>query len=177
MRRFCIGLAVIVIVGLAMVGCGSPDPGTTEKPAAAETSTTQAPTTETSTTEAPGTETSTTAPAADTWTTVATLRSDGQPWNDMPGILISEPFTVAGEVQVVLDMPDAGSTDGVIAVIVPADKATDVTALLGAIGDAPSVALLGMASTQVVSGLDGTYVLVNSVPTEKGWSLEVQTKP
>ncbi|MHB8868556.1 MAG: hypothetical protein ACYC6T_13170 [Thermoleophilia bacterium] len=182
MRRLCIGLIVVAIVGLTIAGCGSSDTGAAETSPATETSTTQPSSTPSSTTqssnaETPTTQTPTTAPTDDAWTTIATLRSSDAPWNDMPGILISEPFVVTGEVQVVLDMPDAGDMDGVIAAIVPADKATDVSALLSALGDAAIVTMMPAALTQVVSGLDGTYVLVNSVPSEKEWSLEVQTKP
>ncbi|MBU2602551.1 MAG: hypothetical protein KKA32_10345 [Actinobacteria bacterium] len=182
MRRFCIGLTVVAILSLTIVGCGSSDNGAAEKPSATETSTTQSSSTpsssaDTPTTQTPTTQTPTTAPADDTWTTVATLRSSDPPWNDMPGILISEPFAVTGDLQVVLDMPDAGDMDGVIAAIVAADKASDVSALLGALGDAAIVTMMPAAPTQEVSGLDGTYVLVNSVPTAKEWSLDVQTKP
>jgi len=172
MRRFCIGLAAVTFVILTIVGCGSSDGGGTEVTQASDTSTTQA--SDTSTTQA--TETSTTqAPTGDSWTTIATLSSSDPPWKGMDGILVSEPFTVTGEVQVVLDMPDAGDLDGVIVAIIPADKATDLGALMAAIQGV--VTLIASAPTKVVSDLDGTYVLFNSVPATKAWSVDVQTRP
>lgn len=73
-------------------------------------------------------------------------------------------------------MPDAGQLDGVIVAIIPADKATDASALMGAIQDGEVVTLPAAVPTQEVSGLDGTYVLVNSIPTSAAWSLELQTR-
>lgn len=156
MRRFCIALAVVTIAILTIVGCGSSDDGAAGETPAAETSATEA-------------------PAGDAWTTVATLRSSDPQVID--GILISEPFTATGEVQVVLDMPEAGKTDGVLGVIIPADKATDASAILDAIPGGASLTMIASAPKQVVSGLDGTYVFVNSVPAAKAWSLDLQTRP
>ena len=180
MRRVWIGLVAMMIVTLTMVGCGGSDDGVTEVTAATETSTTQAPAAETSTTQAPSTETSVAqAPTGGNWTTIATLRSTDSPWQGMEGIVMSEPFNATGEVQLVLDMPDAGEFDGVIVAIVPADKAADTTALLAAIQDEDGVlvTLLAAAPTQAVSGLDGTYVIFNSAPASKPWSLDLQTRP
>ena len=105
------------------------------------------------------------------------MNSTDAPWQGMEGILVSQPFTASGEVQVVLDMPDAGDIDGVIVAFVEADKLTDVTALLDAVQDAVVVVVPAAAPVQTAPGLDGTYVLVNSVPTSTAWSLEVQTRP
>jgi hypothetical protein len=173
----------MMVVILTIVGCASSDDGVAEETPAAETSATQtsatqAPATQTSVTQAPATQTSVTqAPTGDEWTTIVTLRSTDSPWQGMDGILISEPFTVTGEAQVVLNMPDAGELDGVIVAIIPADKATDVTALIAAIQEGVVLTLIAAAPTKAVSGLDGTYVLVNSVPESKAWSLELQTRP
>jgi hypothetical protein len=178
MRRVWIGLVVVTIVALTMVGCGSSDAGVTEVTVTTETSTTQAPAAESSTTQALSTETSVTeAPNADDWTTIATLRSTDSPWQGLDGIFVSEPFTITGEAQIVLDMPDPGELDGVIVAVIAADKATDPTALMGAIQDGVVVTLLAMAPTQPVTLLDGTYVLVNSVPETKAWSVNLQTRP
>jgi hypothetical protein len=156
MRRFCIVLAAVAIVSLAIIGCGSSDDGAAGETPAAGTS-------------------ATTAPAGDAWTTVATMRSSDP--QDMEGILISEPFTATGDVRLVLDMPKGGKVDGVIGVIIPADKSADAQSILGAIPDGASVTLIPSSPTKVVSGLDGTYVFVNSVPTAKAWSLDLQTRP
>ncbi len=168
MRRVWISLVALTIVTMTMVGCGGSDDGIPDATTSSESSTTQASPTETPTTQAP---------AGDDWTTVATLRSTDAPWQDMEGILVSDPFTAAGEAQLVLDMPDAGELDGVIVAIIPADKATDPIALMDAIQEGVVVTLPGVMPTQSVSGLDGTYVLVNSVPEPKAWSVELQTRP
>ena len=114
---------------------------------------------------------------AGAWTTVATLRSDDAPWQGMDGILISAPFEANGEVRFVMDMPDAGGMDGVIVVTIPADQATDGPTLLQAIGAGQTVIIVGAAPTQVVAGVEGPRVVVNSVPAAKAWSLEIQTRP
>jgi hypothetical protein len=190
MRRFCISLAAVALVILTIVGCGGSGDGVTEVTQATDTSTTQAaetpttqatetPTTQAtapSTTQAPETPT-TQAPTGDTWTTIVTLSSSDPAWKGMEGILVSKQFAVTGEVRVVLDMPDAGELDGVIVGIVPADRATDVLALIDAVREGVVVTLRGAAPTKVVPGLDGTYVLVNSIPTSKAWSVDLQTRP
>jgi hypothetical protein len=182
MRRFCISLAAVALVILTIVGCGGSGDGGTEVTQATDTSTTQAtetPTTQAtdpSTTQAPETPT-TQAPTGDAWTTIVTLSSSDSAWKGMEGILVSEQFTVTGEVRVVLDMPDAGELDGVIVGIIPADKATDVMTLIAAIQGGVVVTLRGAAPTKMVPDLDGTYVLVNSIPTSKAWSVDLQTRP
>ena len=136
MHRFWISLVVMMIVVLPIAGCGGSDDGEAKDAVALEASTTQAPTTEISVVQDPATGISTTlvpasttstsqAPPADDWTTIAMLQSTDSPWQGMEGILLSEPFTVSGKAQLVLDMPDAGQLDGVIVAIIPADKATD----------------------------------------------------
>jgi hypothetical protein len=188
MLRFCVVLAIAAIMVFMMVGCGGSQGGAGEGTSAAVASTTSpsSPTTAASTTQATVTThaASTTEPPSTTqaasddgWKTVVTLRSSDAPWQGMNGILLSEPFDATGDIRVVLDMPDGGEADGVIIAIVSADKATDVTALLGAIGDGVVLTVLASAPTKVTSGLSGTYVVVNSVPTAKPWSLEVQVRP
>ena len=182
MRRFWVSLVVVMLIIVPVVGCGSSDGGTAEETNAVQTPTSQAPTTQAPTTETSATETSATTTStgqtsnAD-WTTIATMNSTDAPWQGMEGILVSQPFTASGEVQVVLDMPDAGDIDGVIVAFVEADKLTDVTALLDAVQDAVVVVVPAARPVQTAPGLDGTYVLVNSVPTSTAWSLEVQTRP
>ncbi len=163
MGGFRIDLAAVAVAILMIVGCGSSEDRPVEMPAAAET--------------APAEPLGNEAPGGDQWTTVATLRSSDPAWQDMPGILVSEPFTATGEVQVVLNMPDAAATDGVVGVIIPADRANDVRELLAAIRDGVAVTMIGAAPVQVFSDLDGHYVFVNSVPAPKAWSLDLQTQP
>lgn len=152
MRGTFVGLAV-AILALVVIGCGSSGEG----------SATQSPTV-----ASPATESPTTA----TWTTLTTLRST-DPTNDM-GLLVSEEFTVSGDVQLVLDMPEGKETDGVIAAVFPADEPITVEAS----AKAPSVALPVGVPTQVISGLDGTYVVLLTLGTTKGaWSVEIQTRP
>lgn len=114
--------------------------------------------------------------AEENWTTVATLRSNDPTFQELDNILVSDPFTATGDVRVVMEMPNAGQTDGVVGVIMAADKATDGRTLLQGLGDGVAVTVIGAAPEQVVSGLDGTYVFVNAVPAPREWSLEVQTK-
>ncbi len=179
MYRFWVSVVAMVIISLTIVGCGGTDDGVAGDTSASETSTSQAPATETSATETLATTTSTTqAPTGDDWTTIATLRSSDSPWKGLEGILMTEPFTATGEVQLVLDMPDAGEFDGLIVAIIPADKATDdLTELIAAIQDGVVVTLPAATPTKVISGLDGSYVLVNAVPEPKAWTLELQTRP
>jgi hypothetical protein len=179
MYRFWVSVAAMVIIIMTIVGCGGTDDGVAGDTSASETSTSQAPATETSATEALATTTTTTqAPTGNDWTTIATLRSSDSPWKGLEGILMTEPFTATGEVQLVLDMPDAGEFDGLIVAIIPADKATDDPAeLIAAIQDGVVVTLPAATPTKVVSELDGTYVLVNAVPEPKAWTLELQTRP
>jgi hypothetical protein len=65
----------------------------------------------------------------------------------------------------------------VVGVIIPADKTSDARELLGALREGLAVTMIGAAPVQVFSGLNGTYVLVQSVPASKAWSLDVQTRP
>lgn len=150
MRRTFVGLFAAALA-VALIGCGSADDGTATQSPAATT---------------PAAE----SPAAETWTTVTTLSST-DPTNDM-GLLVSEEFTASGDVQLVLDMPEGEETDGVIAAFLPADEPITVEA--GA--QAESVALPVGLPPQVVSGLDGSYVLLVTPSTTKAWSVEIQTK-
>lgn len=111
------------------------------------------------------------------WTAAASLRSTDDPWQGLENILVSGPFDGGGEVRIALDMPDAGPVDGVIVMIVPADRATDGSSLLGALRDGVTVILMGSVPHQEVAGLSGECVVVQSVPTAKPWSLQVQTRP
>ena len=119
-------------------------------------------------------------PAAETesaaWTTVATLTSGDEPWQDIAGILVSKPFEATGEVQVVMEVPDGGQLEGVIAVIVPAEQMADHRTLMTGIRQGESVMLVGAQPTQVVTGLEGSFVLVNAVPSAHDWTLTVQTR-
>lgn len=177
MRSFRIGLTAAAMVILTFAGCGHSDEKLAERAPPAE-SAPEKPAESTATAETAPRETlADQAPAHATWTTVATLRSSDAPWQDMDGILVSKPFTATGEVQIVLDMPNAAATDGVVGVIIPADKANDVRELLGALRDGVAVTMIGAAPEQVISDLDGSYVFVNSVPAPKPWSLDLKTRP
>lgn len=187
MRRVRIGLvaamvAVMVIVAFVMAGCGgsSETTDTTAATTTTETTAAQAPPTDTSTTQASSTDTST-PPAAggDGWATITTLRSTDPSWEGLEGLLMSEPFSVSGDIRLVLDMPDAGEVDGVIAALIPAGSFTDASSLIDVIqsGEATMVTLVAQLGPETVSGLQGEYVLVNSVPTDKPWSVEVQSQP
>jgi hypothetical protein len=160
MRKGRFVLTLIAVLALLAAGCGGSEEAVDEKtPAESPTATTSAPA----------------SPAGDTWTTVVTLKSSDP--QKLEGVLISEPFDVAGTARLELDMPDGGQSDGVIAIIIPAEEAADASAILGAISDAPSVTLIPSAPTKEVTDLDGTYVLVNSVQTtEKAWTLEIKTQ-
>ena len=110
------------------------------------------------------------------WTTVATLRSNDPTFQELDNILVSEAFTATGDVRIVMQMPEAGRVDGVVGVIMAADKATDVRTLLQGIREGVAVTVIGAAPQQVVSDLDGSYVFVNAVPAPREWSLEVQVE-
>jgi len=154
MSRFIIGLITATGI-LLLVGCPSPnDYGGPEK---LETATSQ------------GT-------ADEGWTTVATLRPSDPLFQELDNLFVSEPFTVVGDVRIVMEMPGAAPADGVIAVILPADKATEVFTILKAMRAGVVVMTIGAAPIQVVPDLEGTYVLVNSVPASREWVLEVQVE-
>jgi ABC-type glycerol-3-phosphate transport system substrate-binding protein len=159
MRKGWLVLMLVAAMALAAAGCGgSGETADEETPSQSPAAATSAPA----------------SPAGDAWTTVTTLRSSDP--QKLEGVLISEPFDVAGTVKLTLDMPKGGKLDGVIAAIIPAEAAEDASGLLGAVTDAPTVTLIPSAPTKEVSDLEGTYVLVNSVPSEKAWSLEVKTQ-
>ncbi len=159
MRRYWLILATVAVLALAAVGCGGSDEGTAEETPAADTTTVES-------------------PAGDTWTTVTTLRSDDPQKTE--GLAISEPFTASGDVRFVVDMPDAGEMDGVSAFVMAEDEAGDAVSIMKAFRALPDEQQLtlmpSLGGEQVVPGLDGSYVVVNSVPSEKAWSIEVQTQ-
>jgi len=155
MRRTHVWLAVVVILTVALMGCGGSDDGAAAESPAATTPAAESPAAE--------------SPSGD-WTTVATLTSE-DPTNDM-GLHVSEEFTVSGDAQLVLDMPDGGDMDGVIAALMVAGE--PFTAEAGAA--APSATLAGALPSQVLSGLDGSYVLLVTPTSDKAWSVEVQTQ-
>ena len=156
MRRMYTVLALVALLSLALVGCGGSDGG-----AAAE----ESPAATTPAAESPAAET----PAGE-WTTIATLTSD-DPTDDM-GLHVSDEFTVSGDAQLVLEMPDGGDMDGVIAALMVAGE--PITAEAGA--QAPSATLAGALPSQVLSGLDGDYVLLVTPTSDKAWTVEVQTQ-
>ena len=196
--------AIIVVcitaaaLGIGGIGCGSANEATTTTapPAASTTSLTPVtsstaaavptPTTTgaTPTTaaaaageETPATQTLVTqAPADNAWATIITLRSTDSLWQGLENVRVSKPFTLTGEARLVLDMPDAGEFDGVIIMIIPAVKATDLTALVDALPNGVAVVLVKNAPVKAVSGLTGTFVLVNSVPGAKAWSVDLQAQ-
>ena len=59
-----------------------------------------------------------------------------------------------------------------IGVFIPAADEVDVQAAM----DGVSFMVLAVKPTTVVSGLDGSLVGVVSVPTEKAWTMEIQTQ-
>jgi hypothetical protein len=159
MRKSRFILALIAVLALLAVGCGGSEEAVSEEsPSETPAATTSAPA----------------SPAAEAWTTVTTLKSSDP--QKLEGVLISEPFDVAGTARLELDMPDGGRLDGVIAVIIPAEKATDAGTILGAISGGASVTLMPSRPMQEVPDLEGAYVLVNSVPADKAWSLEIKTQ-
>jgi len=178
MRRSCAILIALVMFIVTVVGCGDSGSDVTAETAAVTASITKTSVADTRTTTGLDSTTSSAPPAAKgEWTTIATLRSTDAAWHGLEGILMTEPFTISGEAQLVLDMPDAGELDGVIAAILPADKVTDDPfALIEAIQAGMVVTLPAAMPTKAISGLNGTYVLVNSVPTAGTWSVELQTR-
>ncbi len=146
MKDLGIHTVVALIVVMVVAGCGRPDDRADEE----------------------------TDPAA--WTTVATLTSDDAPWQDIAGIVVSNPFEATGEVQVVMEMPDGGQLEGVIAVIVPAEQAVDHRTLMTGIRQSEPVMLVGAQPARIVTGLEGSFVLVNAVPAAQDWTLTVQTR-
>jgi hypothetical protein len=158
MRRTYVWLAVVVVLTVALMGCGGTDDGAAAESPAATTPAAESPAAESPAAEAAG------------WTTVTTLTSE-DPTNDM-GLHVSEEFTVSGDAQLVLDMPDGGDMDGVIAALMVAGE--PFTAEAGA--QAPSAPLAGALPSQVLSGLDGDYVLLVTPTSDKAWSVEVQTQ-
>jgi hypothetical protein len=155
MRRLYVVLALAAMLALALVGCGGSDDGSAAESPAATTPAAESPAAE--------------SPAAD-WTTIATL-SSSDPTNDME-LHVSEDFTVSGDAQVVLDMPDGGDLDGVIVAFLPVGEPITVEAA----GNAETAALAGAIPAEVVSGLDGDYVLLVTPSTTKAWTVEVQTQ-
>ncbi len=196
MSKLFVILACLLIVALPLAGCSGSDSDT-----AGETASSQAQATDQTTSTAPasataapggtdstaGTQTTTATeppiPPSDSgtsgdgeWITVMTMTSSDEPWQGMDNILVSEPFSASGEARLVLDMPDAGKLDGVIVAVVPADKISDVTSLLDAIQEAAVVTLIPSSPAKTVNDLDGTYRLVNTVPSDTAWTLELQTR-
>ncbi len=155
MRRTYVWLALVAMLALVLAGCGGSDDGAgVESPAAT-----------TPAAESPAAE----SPAGE-WTTIATYSST-DPKNELD-LHISEAFTVSGDVQLVLDMPDGGDTDGVIASLLPADEPiTYETAK-----EAESATLGAAFPPEVVSVPDGDYVLYVLPVGEKAWTVEVQTQ-
>jgi len=86
------------------------------------------------------------------------------------------PFDAGSEVHIVLDLPKGGDLDGILGVILPADKAIARSAVLDATPDGASVIRIPSAPTRVASGLDGTALLVDPMPTKKAWASELQTR-
>ena len=113
--------------------------------------------------------------SGDAWTTATTLSSSDAP--GASGVPTSKSFTTSDRVQLVLDVPGGGALDGVVGSIVPADQAADTSTLLKALKTAESVTLSKAKGTTVVSGLNGTYVLVLTPPAMKEWSVEILTAP
>jgi len=198
MRRLRITVtpAVVLATILILAACGGNGSGNDATTAPAETAaqaetTTAAPTTgapatappmteppvtETTAGQSPATSASSSRPAADDgWKTLATLRSDDASWEELPGLLVSDPFTVKGKARVVLDMPDAGDLDGVILAIIPADQLSDPLTIIDAIREGTSLVLIPSAPIKEIEALDGTYVLLNSIPAESPWVVELQT--
>lgn len=157
-RRTSVGLLGVAILAVAVLGCGSSDDGTATEPTAA---------TESPAVESPAAE----SPAADGWTTVTTLRSD-DPTTDI-GALVSEEFTVSGEVRLVLDMPDGEDVEGLVAAILPAGEELTVSL----VGESESRPLAVALPEATVDGLDGSYVVLATPSTDKAWSLQIQTRP
>ncbi len=170
-----IGLTLAVLLTLPLAGCGggqSTPQADSETPAAgspAQTGADAEP--ESNEAEAESIEA-----APGEWSTVVTLKSTDP--SEVEGLLLSEPFTADGTIRLVLDMPGGASTDGVILAIVDADK-TDPLEILGVIADSESATLLAQPealASKEISGLKGSFRVLNSVPADKPWSVEVQVQ-
>ena len=181
MRKLFLLLVCLIIAVLPLAACSGTDSDTPAETTSGQTPTTAQATSTSSAPTASATEPSTPPSDSETpgdseWTTVVTMTSSDEPWQGLENILVSEPFPASGEARLVLDMPDAGKLDGVIVAVVPADAITDVTSLLDAIQEAAVVTLIPSAPTKAVNDLDGTYRLVNTVPADAAWTLELQTR-
>jgi hypothetical protein len=104
------------------------------------------------------------------WTTATTLHSSDA--LGAYGALTSQPFTTTNEVRVVLSIPRGQATDEVLGTIVPASEANNVAYMNG-----ESVSVSKTFDTDMVSGLNGTYVLQVAEPGLQQWSMEIQTSP
>jgi len=159
MRKGWIVFVLIAVLAVAAAGCGGSGEAVDEEPPG----------------ESPPATSSTPAePADDAWTAVTTLRSSDP--QELEGLLISEPFDVAGTVKLTLDMPDGGKLDGVTVVVIPAAKAKSPSSILKALPDAQTATLIPSMPTEEIPDLDGTYVLVNSVPTDKAWAIKIEAR-
>ncbi len=163
-----IGLTLAVLLALPLAGCGD---GQSATPEAAETPAAGSPAQTADDAEPELTE------ANDgEWSTVVTLKSTDP--SEVEGLLLSEPFTANGTIRLVLDMPGGDSTDGVLLAIVDADK-TDPLEILGVIGESKASTLVAQPeelASEEISGLNGSFRVLNSVPADKPWSVEVQVK-
>lgn len=157
MSKTFVAVLVLSAMALALIGCGGSDEGAATEPAATTSPAAESPAEE----EAPSGQ----------WTTVATLSST-DPTDDI-GALVSEQFTTSDEIRLVLDMPEGGDIDGVVGAVIPADE--DVS--IESVAQGEAVTLPASVPEQVISGLDGAYVFVVTVPTTKAWSVEIQTRP
>jgi hypothetical protein len=167
MRRTFVVVLGVAALAVALLGCGSSDDGAATETPAATTPAAESPAAESPAAASPAAASS----AADGWTTVTTLRSD-DPTNEI-GALVSEAFTVTGEVRLVLDMPDGEDAEGLIAAILPAGE--EITVDL--VRESESVPVAVVLPDPTVDGLDGSYVVLATPSTDKAWSLEIQTKP
>lgn len=167
MRVRSVGVvAVLAAVALiaALAGCGDSGGGAATEPSVTPDTT---PAVESPAAESPAAE----SPASGEWVTVTTLRSD-DPTTDI-GFLLSEEFTVTGDVRLVLDVPEGEDTDGLIAAILPAGE--EITVELAQESESRPLAVIVPEAT--VEGLDGSYVVLATPSTDKAWSLEIQTRP
>lgn len=150
MRRTYVWLALVAMLALVLAGCGGSDDGAAAESPAATTPAAESP--------------------AGEWTTIATYSST-DPKNELD-LHISDAFAVSGDVQLVLDMPGGGDTDGVIASLLPADEPiTYETAK-----EAESATLGAAFPPEVVSVPEGDYVLYVLPIGDKAWTVEVQTQ-
>lgn len=104
------------------------------------------------------------------WTTATTLNSSDP--RDPNGILTSQPFTTTNKVRVIFSIPRGDSIDSMLGMIVPASEANNVAYMDGEV-----VSVSKTFDTDMVSGLNGTYVLQVATPGLKEWSMEIQTSP